>query len=149
MVGWIDNSRISLLFISFDGGRSGRDRSAWFWRGTADVHKVVVEALDLLGQLMHGGFRPVEGVAVLPHFVEIRMKLKRGSILIVLEFLLYGLEVDWIFDYVVIVGSSVLLLVDWGQERLSICVVLDKFEDAPFLLERSYLGSGFRLFLAL
>lgn len=149
MVGWIDNSRISLLFIPFGSSRSGRNRNTWFWGGTADVHEVVVEALDLLGEFMHGGFGPVEGVAVLPHLVEVGVELEGGSVLVGLELFFDGLEVDWVFNYFVVVGSSVLLLVDWGQKWISICVALNEPEYTPFLLERRILGSGLRLFLAL
>lgn len=138
-----------MLFIPFGSRRSGSDRIAWFWRGTADVHEIVVEALDLLGEFMHGGFGSVEGVAVLPHLVEVGVELEGGSVLVGLEFFLNCLEVDWVFDYFVVVGSSVLLLVDWGQERISISVALYESEDAPFLLERRVLGSELRLFLAL
>ena len=72
-----------MLFIALErssGGRSRRKRGVWFWGGAADVHEIVVEALDLLGEFVHGGFGPVEGVAVLPHLVEVGVELEGRSV---------------------------------------------------------------------
>lgn len=84
---------------------------------------------------MHGGFWFVEVVAVLPHLVEVGVELEGGTVLVGLQLLFDGPEVDWVFDYFVVIGSCVVCFVDWGQERFCVGVALDELEDPPFLLK--------------